>query len=218
MKRYFQNAQRVALPGSALSNDVRQIPRRGEYGNAFEYAERVEVGIARNQAIDLAGMGCVEKFVVLRVATDVKQAPRSNHLAVAHQDYDGPFAGFGRNVAVELLMRLSLVNERPLRRAWLPMAAVAARNSAADSARDLRFDSRPISIATRMRTMRFCSSLRAAKCAAVSGLTGIAGSVIVFMSSLYGVSRAFKGGCPRPNMDESLRTTSRLLRADRVIE
>ena len=34
-------------------------------------------------------------------------------------------------------MRLSLVNERPLRRAWLPMAAVAARNSAAASARDL---------------------------------------------------------------------------------
>ncbi len=84
-------------------DDVREVPRRGENGNAFECAECVEVGIARNQAIDLAGMRGVEEFVILRIATDMKQAPRGDHFAVAHQDYDGAFAGFGRHVAIELL-------------------------------------------------------------------------------------------------------------------
>ncbi len=102
-------------------------------------------------------------------------------------------------------MRLSLVNERPLRRAWLPMVAVAARNSAADSARDFRFDSRAISIATRMRTMRFCSSVRAAKRAAVSGLTGIPESVIDFIISVYGFSRECKSGKPRRHIGQNYR-------------
>ena len=81
------------------------------------------------------------------------------------------------------IMRLSLVSESPLRRARLPMAAVAARNSGAESARDLGLVKRPISIATRMRIMRFCASSSVAKRAAVSGLTGIEGRAMVFMVS-----------------------------------
>ena len=105
-------------------------------------------------------------------------------------------------------MRLSLVNERPLRRARLPMSAVAARNSAADSARDLRPDSRPISIATRMRIKRFCSSVREAKRAAVSGLTGMAGRAMVFMMPVYGFSGACKSRERARSVGESDRRTA----------
>ena len=91
-------------------------------------------------------------------------------------------------------MRLSFVSESPLRRAWLPMAAVAARNSAPDAARDLHADSLPISIATRMRITRFCASVSVAKRAAVSRLTGMTGGVMVFMASVYGICRKCKGG------------------------
>jgi hypothetical protein len=53
--------------------------------------------------------------------------------------------------------------------------------SAADSARDLRLSKRPTSIARRIRITRFCSSVSAAKLAAVSALTGISDRGVAFM-------------------------------------
>ena len=105
------------------------------------------------------------------------------------------------------IMRFSFDSVRPLRRARLPIAAVAARNSAAAAARDASFDNRPISIATLMRTTHFCSSGRASKRAATSELTGIARGEAVFMMEVYAFSPARQVGqrkSPVPSSPEVL--------------
>jgi hypothetical protein len=54
-----------------------------------------------DQAIGIAGAGGVEKFVVVRISTDMNKASRGNDVTIAHKDGDGSFVGFGANVAVE---------------------------------------------------------------------------------------------------------------------
>ena len=54
-----------------------------------------------DQAIGIAGAGGIEKFVVVRISTNMNKASRGNDVTIAHKDGDGSFAGFGGNVAIE---------------------------------------------------------------------------------------------------------------------
>ena len=95
------NNTAIVFQSMPLPNDVRKIPSGCDNGDAFETAQIDEIAITRDRAIGIPGAGGVEKFVVVRISTDMNKASRSYHGAIAHKDDDGSFSGFGGNVAVE---------------------------------------------------------------------------------------------------------------------
>lgn len=87
------------------ANDARKIPSGCEDGNALELAQIEEIAIARDQAICSAGAGRIQKFIVVRIPTDMNKASRGNDVTISHKDDHGSLARFGGNVAIEFFTR-----------------------------------------------------------------------------------------------------------------
>ena len=96
-------APRTSLRAPQLAVFAFEVARRVENRNAFEFANYAEVGVTGNQATGFAGMGSVEKLVVLRITADPEQPSRNNDFAFANQNGRCSFARLRRNVTVELL-------------------------------------------------------------------------------------------------------------------
>ncbi|HEV2056476.1 MAG TPA: hypothetical protein VGV06_15115 [Methylomirabilota bacterium] len=78
-----------------------KIPRSGENRRPLESSKRNEVRVPGYDAIGIACIGRIKKFVVVGIAANEESAPRRHHFAVTHQNDGGSFAPIGRNVSVE---------------------------------------------------------------------------------------------------------------------